>query len=43
MRDCARSAVFFNADLRDHGSFDPVADDDMTVDSDHAALVVGFV
>jgi endonuclease/exonuclease/phosphatase family metal-dependent hydrolase len=37
-----RSAEFLNAGLRDHGSFDPGAEDEMSVDSDHAALVVRF-
>jgi len=36
------SARFLNAGLRDHGPFDPRADEPPTVDSDHAPLVVRF-
>ncbi len=36
------SAEFLNADLRDHGPFDPAADAEVTIDSDHAALVARF-
>ncbi|HEX3771723.1 MAG TPA: endonuclease/exonuclease/phosphatase family protein [Polyangiaceae bacterium] len=36
------AARFLNESLRDHGAFDPSADEAPTVDSDHAALVVRF-
>ena len=36
------SARFLNAALRDHGVFEVGGDEAPTVDSDHAALVVGF-
>jgi endonuclease/exonuclease/phosphatase family metal-dependent hydrolase len=35
-------ARFLNAELRDHGPFEPRRAEPMTVDSDHAPLVVGF-
>jgi predicted extracellular nuclease len=35
-------ARFLNAELRDHGVFDPKRAEPMTVDSDHAPLVVCF-
>jgi endonuclease/exonuclease/phosphatase family metal-dependent hydrolase len=35
-------AHFLNAELRDHGVFDPEREELMTVDSDHAPLVVSF-
>jgi endonuclease/exonuclease/phosphatase family metal-dependent hydrolase len=35
-------AHFLNAELRDHGVFDPERAELMTVDSDHAPLVVSF-
>jgi endonuclease/exonuclease/phosphatase family metal-dependent hydrolase len=35
-------AHFFNADLCDHGEFDPLRDEPITIDSDHAPLVARF-
>jgi endonuclease/exonuclease/phosphatase family metal-dependent hydrolase len=35
-------ARFLNAELRDHGPFDPTGEEDPSVDSDHAPLVVRF-
>jgi endonuclease/exonuclease/phosphatase family metal-dependent hydrolase len=35
-------ARFLNAELRDHGPFDPAVEGAFTVDSDHAPLVVRF-
>ena len=42
LRAVLLDARFLNGALRDHGAFDPLADEASTVDSDHAPLVVRF-
>jgi endonuclease/exonuclease/phosphatase family metal-dependent hydrolase len=42
LRAHLRSAEFANADLRDHGPSVPGVEEELTIDSDHAPLVVRF-